>query len=94
LPGVLYHAVHNGLSILVSRLDPQTTTRPVWQLVFEPGAEAGQVMYAWPVLVAASLLAATILWWFRALPYQRFAEERLQEALDSQPAAAPLHSVA
>jgi sodium transport system permease protein len=94
LPGVVYHAVHNGLSILVSRLDPQSITRPAWQLVFEPGAEAGQVMYAWPVLVAASLLAATILWWFRALPYQRFAEERLQEALDSQPAAAPLHSVA
>ena len=31
-------------------------------------------------LIAASLLAAAILWWFRALPYQRFAEERLQEA--------------
>jgi len=95
LPGVLYHAVHNGLSVLLSRLDPQwANSRPVLQVIFEPATEPGQVSYTWPAMIAASLLAAAIFCWFRALPYHRFAEERLQEALDSQSLTAPLHSVA
>ena len=44
--------------------------------------------------IAAALLAACILWWLKSLPYTHSAEERLQEALDSQPAAMPARSIA
>jgi sodium transport system permease protein len=95
LPGMLYHGVHNSLSVLTGRLAPELLdSQPLLRLIFDAGAEPGQVIYRWPAALIAALLAAIVLWWLKSLPYHRSAEERLQEALDSQPAAAPLHSVA
>jgi sodium transport system permease protein len=95
LPGVLYHLTHNSLSILLSRITPDLLeSQPLLRFAVEPGAEAGQIIYRLPFAVAAALLAVCILWWLKSLPYTHSAEERLQEALDSQPAAMPARSVA
>jgi sodium transport system permease protein len=95
LPGVLYHLTHNGLSILLSRLTPDIIeSQPLLRLAVEPGPEAGQFVYRVPFAITAALLAACLLWWLKSLPYTHSAEERLQEALDSQPVALPARSVA
>lgn len=95
LPGVLYHLTHNSLSVLIGRLTPDVfDSHPILRLAVEPGPEAGQFVYRVPFAVAAGLLAVCILWWLKSLPYTHSAEERLQEALDSQPAALPARSVA
>jgi sodium transport system permease protein len=95
LPGVIYHCTHNGLSILVGRLTPEAIeSQPLLRFALEPGSEAGQFVYRVPFAIAAALLAVCILWWLRSLPYTHSAEERLQEALDSQPAAMPARSIA
>jgi sodium transport system permease protein len=92
LPCVLYHFVHNSLSVLLSRLTPEWLQSHVGlQLLLEPAAETG-VAYRLPTVVAAALLAAGVLWWLKNLPYRRSAEEQLQEALDSQPSAIPARS--
>jgi len=69
-------------------------SQPLLRFALEPVGEAGQFVYRVPFAVAAGLLAVCILWWLKSLPYTHSAEERLQEALDSQPAAMPARSVA
>jgi sodium transport system permease protein len=84
-PCMLYHFVHNGSSLLLSRITPDLLeTYPLLKLVFAPGAEPGSYFYRVPFTVAAALLALALLWWFQRLPYHRSAEERLQDALDHQ----------
>ncbi|HZN33176.1 MAG TPA: ABC transporter permease subunit/CPBP intramembrane protease [Pirellulaceae bacterium] len=84
-PGMLYHFVHNGSSLLLSRVTPDLLeSYPLLKLVFTPGAEPGSYFYRVPFTVAAALLGLGLLWWFQRLPYHRSAEERLQEALDHQ----------
>jgi sodium transport system permease protein len=94
-PGVLYHAVHNSLSVLIGRLTPDVIdSQPALKLIFQQGSEAGQFIYRWPAMLIAATLAGCLLWWLKSLPYHRFAEERLQEALDSQTSAAEMQLVA
>jgi sodium transport system permease protein len=95
LPGMLYHGIHNGLSVLIGRITPDTIgSQPLLRLVFEPGVEPGEVIYRWPAVFIAAGIAAGLLWWLKSLPYHRSAEERLLEALDSQPLAVPARSLA
>jgi sodium transport system permease protein len=83
LPGVLYHAVHNGLSVSLGRLTPELVNSQPWlKLFFEPGTEADGLMYRWPVTAIAACLAIGIIWWLKRLPYQLSTEERLQEAME------------
>jgi sodium transport system permease protein len=80
LPGVVYHAVHNGLSVSIGRLSVDAVdSLPLLKFVFEEGSEPGELLYRWPAVVAAVLLAVGILWWLKRLPYQLSAEERLVE---------------
>jgi sodium transport system permease protein len=84
-PGVLYHLVHNSLSVLHSRLSPEAIeTHPLLRWLYVAGSEPGQLAYSVPATILAMLLAAGILWWLKSLPYHRSDEERLQEALDHQ----------
>jgi sodium transport system permease protein len=95
LPGVLYHGVHNSLSILIGRLTPEVVdSQPLLKAIFEPGSEPGEMIYRWPMVLVAAALALGLVWWLKRLPYHRSAEERLQEALDSQSAAVPARSLA
>jgi sodium transport system permease protein len=90
LPGMVYHAVHNGLSVLLGRLTPEVMeSQPLLRFVLEPGTEAGEFIYRWPMALAAMMVAGVLIWWLKSLPYHHSAEERLQEALDSQPAGVP-----
>jgi len=85
-PGVLYHLVHNSLSVLLSRLSPDAVAAdPILRLLFESAEGAEQVVYRPATALVAALLAAGILWWLKSLPYHHSAEERFQEALDNQP---------
>jgi sodium transport system permease protein len=95
LPGVLYHAVHNSLSVLIGRTTPDfVASQPLLRAIFEPGTDSGEVTYRWPALLAAAALSLVLLWWFKRLPHHRSAEERLQEALDHQPLASAIQSAA
>jgi len=89
-PGMLYHCVHNGSSVLLTRVTPDLLeSYPLLKLVFAPGDQAGEYFYRLPFAVAAALVGLALLWWFKSLPYHRSAEERLQEALDHQATTVP-----
>jgi sodium transport system permease protein len=95
LPGMVYHAVHNGLSVMLGRLSPEVMENlPLLRLVLEPGAEPGEFIYRWPVALVALAVAGGLIWWLKGLPYQHSSEERLQEALDSQIASVPAQPAA
>jgi sodium transport system permease protein len=83
-PGLLYHAVHNSLSVLLGRLTPEIVeSQQLLRLIYQPTGDEGFV-YRVPATVIATLLAAAVLWWLKSLPYHRSDEERLQDALDHQ----------
>jgi sodium transport system permease protein len=93
-PGVLYHLVHNSLSVLLGRVSTEAAdANGLLRLIFEPAAE-GHVTYRIPTTIAAAFLSAVVLWWLKSLPYHRSAEEQLQEALDSQSSVATARSAA
>jgi sodium transport system permease protein len=88
-PGVLYHFVHNGLSIALGRVTPEALDHsPLLRLVYVQGESGEHLVYSAPAAVGGALLAFAVLLWFKRLPYTRSSEETLQEALDSQPSAA------
>jgi sodium transport system permease protein len=95
LPAIVYHAVHNGLSVMLGRLSPEVMeSQPVLRLVLEPGAVPGELIYRWPVPLVALVVAGGLIWWLKSLPYYHSAEERLQEALDRQSAGVPAEPAA
>ena len=69
LPGVLYHAVHNGLSVSMGRLTPEAVAeQPLLRMLFEPSGEPGGLMYRWPVTAMAAVTAIGIIWWLKTAP--------------------------
>jgi sodium transport system permease protein len=82
LPGVLYHAVHNGLGVLVSRLDKGgVAAHPVLSQLFNTH-DGTELVYYQHVIAIGGLIAVAILLWLRSLPYARSREEKLQEAIE------------
>jgi sodium transport system permease protein len=81
LPGMVFHAVHNGLMLSISRLTPATVER--WPLL-------GTLMYRvddgwsyhWGTVVLGGLAAALLWLWFGRLAYTKSPEEELQEAIE------------
>jgi sodium transport system permease protein len=94
-PGVLYHLVHNSLGVSLGRISPAVVEEYSFLrwFVYSPTGD-GDVMYRVPITISAAILAAGVLWWLKSLPYHRSAEERLQEALNSESAASPARSAA
>jgi sodium transport system permease protein len=85
-PGVLFHFTHNGLAVLQARLTPDMIqSQPMWRWLFAPGATEGDLSYSIRATVVLGAIGLALLWWLARLPYQRLAEERLQDALDHQP---------
>src|SRR6185503_10277017 len=69
-PGVLYHFVHNCLSVLLGRISPDWLgSNAVLDLLFERSTQPGQIVYRLPATIIAGLLAGSILWWLKSLPY-------------------------
>lgn len=82
LPGILFHATHNALALLGAKFLPGWAAGHAglhWALNTEAGAET---LYRWPTAALGLALAAPLLWWLHRLPYQKSAEEVLQEAID------------
>jgi sodium transport system permease protein len=84
LPCMVFHAVHNGVSLALGTLVPAWSEWvdrwPVLgRLIVR--ADEGGVVFHWPVVVVSSALACALLVWFQRLPYQRSAEEERREAI-------------
>jgi sodium transport system permease protein len=85
LPGILFHLVHNSLTILSSKITPDVVDRyPLLTWLFKPSgpAQTDGLNYHWQVVVLGALAAAAILIWLGSIPYARSAEESLQEAIE------------
>jgi sodium transport system permease protein len=81
-PGVVYHAVHNGLSVSIGRLDPSAVeSLPLLRAIFEAGKEPNELLYRGPAVFVALAVAAGLVWWLNRLPCQLSEEERLNEEL-------------
>ncbi len=86
-PCMLFHLVHNSLTVVSAVLSPEElgyNPLPEWIARDVGGAYAFSV----PAVVLSGLLSIGILAWFRSLPYDRTAEETLQDALEHQTSAA------
>lgn len=86
-PCMLFHLVHNSLTVLAAALSPE-------ELGYNPLPEwlarnvLGAYEFSMPAVILGGLLSIGILAWFRSLPYDRSAEETLQDALEHQSPAA------
>ena len=77
-PCMLFHLVHNSLTVVSAVLSPEElgyNPLPEWIARDVGGAYAFSV----PAVVLSGLLSIGILAWFRSLPYDRTAEETLQD---------------
>ena len=84
---ILFHVTHNSLAILSQEFLQQYAQRlPGSDWLLET-SEVG-IVYTWPVVTVTLVMALGVLQWFRHLPQQLYAEERLQEALSHQTARA------
>jgi sodium transport system permease protein len=93
VPCILFHMTHNGLMLLASKIElsPNLVERyPQLGWLVEITAEGGKTshVYAWPAIIVGAMIAAYLLTWLHRLPYQKTAEEKLQEALQHQSAEA------
>jgi len=83
---VVFHFVHNGLTLLLSRVSPADVER--WPALRWLMAGESDVSFHWGALLLGTAVAGAILWWFGRLRYQKSAEETLQDAIDrGQPGA-------
>jgi len=79
LPCILYHMIHNGLSVLSGRY---ATSAPFSSLMKSLGNDE-YVYHNWVVLIAGCL-AILLLVYFRSLDWKPTEEEALQEVLDHE----------
>lgn len=83
LPGVIFHLIHNGVLVLRPPVTAEAIARQPWMdWVYVEVDES--YLYRWPVVVAAILCVAGLLWYLKSLPYDASPEEELQDALDHQ----------
>lgn len=86
LPCMLYHLVHNSLTVLMSRLSSAPTEGALWtRWLFQDISAAGEPAYRLPVVLLTLLAAGGLLLWFKSLPSRPVSEEWLQEMLQHQP---------
>ncbi|MBL9124129.1 MAG: CPBP family intramembrane metalloprotease [Planctomycetaceae bacterium] len=88
LPGMLFHLVHNALRISLLHLSPEDLSRHPSLGWLVQSASGEGISYHPAVVVAGALGAAAILYWFHRQPYERTAEEILQDAIRHNSAAA------
>lgn len=86
IPCILFHFTFNALSIsYMPAIEYLTTVLPGLKWLFLM-MEDGIPAYNWPIMLAALAVAVPILNWFRQLPFQPTAEERIRDRLERQPA--------
>jgi sodium transport system permease protein len=88
LPGIFFHLTHNTMMVLAGRVTAeQLADHSALRWLFR-AADATEFGYHWYIAVIGGIVSIGVLLWFRSLPYQPYAEEKLQEALDHQSAHA------
>ncbi len=80
LPCIAFHAAHNSLALLVSRITPEFYNRSDWLQAIMSPVEGGYA-YRWPTIVIAAGLSVVLLFWFQQLPYDKSEEEEICEAI-------------
>jgi sodium transport system permease protein len=79
LPGVIFHFLHNSMSVLSAKVTPEMIERfPTLGLLVHPTSEGPS--YQWPVYLFGGVASLALLGWFTWFPDARTAEELLQEA--------------
>ncbi len=90
LPSILYHVTHNGLLVLTMFFTPTTLAdHPALGYVLRKAPDGEGYLCNLPAVVVGGLLAAALFLWFRRLPYQKSAEESLQEAIEHHASHVP-----
>ena len=81
LPAMVFHAVHNGLTVVSTRASGQIVED--WPPLgwFVRAGTDGALEFAWPVVALATCLMLAILFWFQRLPYGRTPDQRRQERI-------------
>lgn len=87
LPAMVFHLVHNSLTLLSSRLPADAVNEwPVLGLLMKQGAE-GQFVFNWSAVGLSAALSLLLILWFNRLPHPKSAEEQFQEAIEKKAAA-------
>lgn len=85
LPCMVYHFVHNSLTVLWGRLPPDADAWPMpLRLVLQWDATHSTPVYGWLPLVVGMLAAAGVLAWLRSLPSRPTREEWLHQRLEHE----------
>lgn len=80
LPGMVFHLIHNSLTLVASRAPSTLLERVGWlRYLLNPGEESSLTYWTIVALSAAASLA--LLVWFNRLTYTRSPEEQHQEAI-------------
>jgi sodium transport system permease protein len=88
LPAVLYHATHNALSVLSQRVTLELVNEHWWlRLVLRESGDGESWSYDPFFTLASALLGASILLWYKSLPYEATKEEALEAVRDRSPKA-------
>ena len=84
LPAMIFHLVHNSLTVLISRVAAETLDGwPLLGYFMGPGEE-GHLTFRWPAIVVSALLSLAVVVWFNRLPHAKTPEEELQEAIEQK----------
>ncbi len=82
LPCMLFHLVHNSLTLVTGRITSETLARwPFLGKMLSVHEETGCVFH-WPVVVAGGLAAVLLVGFLGRVSYRKSPEEQLQEAID------------
>jgi sodium transport system permease protein len=94
LPSLLFHLIHNGLSLFVDeRLCDKKTIEDLslgWLIDLDSSWEQ---LYRWPVVAVGVLIAGGVIWWLKHLPpvaaIQSQSADESAAALDISPERSP-----
>jgi sodium transport system permease protein len=79
LPGVIFHFLHNAMTVLSAKVTPDLIDRvPALGFLVQPGGDGPA--YQWPVYLVGAVTSLAVLGWFTWFPEARTPEDVLQEA--------------
>ncbi len=78
LPGVVFHFLHNAMTVLSAKVTPELIVRyPDLGFLVQPSGEG--LAYQWPVYLFGGVTSVALLGWFTWFPEARSPEEVLQQ---------------
>ena len=83
VPCILFHMVHNSMALISSKVGTELNLPEGLKWLAAPG-EGGGLTYPWTTLGLSLVVTGLILRWMHDLPYERSAEETLEESIEQQ----------